>query len=197
MDQPGKSDQPSRAGLRLRDRIGAVDLIGEEDAARQMGIIIEEEVGSLVAVVRAQHESEFASLREEFDSRPAKRNGSPNLRQRIVLILGVSVLILCGIYQPYEAELRIQGDNLKAFLGYYTIFYPPTSQDAAAPFMELADRRGEIRNQAVQGRSWAYPSTIRILIPAAMVVLCTITLVLTVGDRPFRSRNAETTRDAS
>jgi len=48
-----------------------------------------------------------------------------NKKQRIVLLIGIILVLICGLFPPYEGELR---DNVKQEIGYHFLFTSPSSE---------------------------------------------------------------------
>lgn len=51
-----------------------------------------------------------------------------NRNQKITIAIGVILIILSGLFPPYEGELTIQGDSPRRHLGRHFIFAPPTPE---------------------------------------------------------------------
>ena len=52
-----------------------------------------------------------------------------NKRQQIILLMGILLVIVSGLFPPYKVEIRSEGDNYKIYIGHYFLFVPPTLID--------------------------------------------------------------------
>lgn len=67
-----------------------------------------------------------------------------NRKQRTVIAIASLFLVLSGLFLPFDAEYRTEGDNLKKFMGYRLAFDPPSELEM---FLAL---RGD-RPKAIMG----------------------------------------------
>ncbi len=51
-----------------------------------------------------------------------------NKKQRIILSIGIFIVIISGLFPPYEGELLRDGDILKKYMGYHFLFLPPNEK---------------------------------------------------------------------
>lgn len=49
-----------------------------------------------------------------------------NIKQKIVIAVATVLVALSGLFPPFEGEYRRQGDNLRKYIGYHSIFSPPS-----------------------------------------------------------------------
>ena len=52
-----------------------------------------------------------------------------NIKQQIIIIIGVLLVVFCGLFLPYEGEYLREGDNFKRYMGYYLLFSPPSEME--------------------------------------------------------------------
>lgn len=48
-----------------------------------------------------------------------------NKKQRNIILIGIILVLICGLFPPYEGELR---DNVKQEIGYHFLFTSPSSE---------------------------------------------------------------------
>jgi hypothetical protein len=46
--------------------------------------------------------------------------------QKGIIIGGLALVLLMGLFPPYVGTHLREGDNLSRFVGYYSLFFPPT-----------------------------------------------------------------------
>jgi hypothetical protein len=100
-----------------------------------------------------------------------------NFRQKIIVGLGTLLILITGLYPPYEGVYIREGDNLKIFLGYHRFFDPPTPHQVAARFPEYNSRRriGEIPKEL---KCRAYIDIKRAAFQIVIIILTTAGIVI-------------------
>jgi hypothetical protein len=197
---------------RLKDRLKEVDFVGSEDAGELVGALLEEEWEAREAALTARQEAELNRIREVMDQEikhlrggaaaseardealrqnpraPSGDGVSEHKARGGVLLIGALLVLLSGIYPPFEGEIRVEGDNLKTFMGYYPIFAPPSASEVAGRF----GVRGREGRWTVEERSHAYVAMSRVGLQIAVIVLCTVALALAVPkSRVWRASKRE------
>ena len=96
-----------------------------------------------------------------------------NKTQRIIISIGIFLVILSGLFPPYEGELRREGDTLKKYMGYHFLFLPPTER---AVYIAVLGR-------TPKSMSWSgYQSKLNSHIVASRVWVQVVTIVVaTIG----------------
>ena len=107
-----------------------------------------------------------------------------NRRQKVVVVIGVILVLLCGLFPPFEGECRLRGENLKAFVGYRFLFSPPSQDEVWSVIGGLA----------AADRYSSHIETQRVWLQFATVIIATVGLVVLLGDRP---RNRSRVRDSA
>jgi threonine/homoserine efflux transporter RhtA len=51
-----------------------------------------------------------------------------NKRQKTSVLFGVALVLLCGLYPPYEGVWTREGDDLTKYMGYSFLFAPPSQK---------------------------------------------------------------------
>src|SRR3989338_6937350 len=104
-----------------------------------------------------------------------------NKKQRIILSIGILVVILSGLFPPYEGEFRKEGDNRKIYMGYHFLFASPTERDVLEAF------RGAPKSTAVSqdilSRFNSYIITSRVLVQVVTIVIATLVLLFLVAGK--------------
>jgi|GEM_PF-1541643 len=106
-----------------------------------------------------------------------------NRNQKIILMVGLFLILLSGIFPAYEGEWRRTGDNLKVNLGYNFIFAPPNSIKVAKAFNEYVERKYEISDYL------EFNATIissRFFIQIVTILILTIGLIYLFKDFNFK-----------
>ena len=49
-----------------------------------------------------------------------------NTVQRAIILAGVILVVLSGLFPAYEGEVSRPGDNKRGHIGHYSLFFPPT-----------------------------------------------------------------------
>lgn len=88
-----------------------------------------------------------------------------NQNQKIAVGIGVALVILSGLFPPYEGELAVGGDNLRRHLGHHFLFAPPTP---------------EYVNKAIRGETASTPTGVRLARCRASVILSEFVVQLSV-----------------
>jgi hypothetical protein len=89
-----------------------------------------------------------------------------NRNQKIAVAIGVALVVLSGLFPPYEGELAVvKGDNLRRHLGRHFLFAPPTP---------------EYVNKAILGETASTPTGIYLARFRATVVLSEFVVQLSV-----------------
>lgn len=92
-----------------------------------------------------------------------------NKNQRIVLLIGIFLILLSGLFPYYEGELRIPGDNLKTNLGHFFIFSPPTIKQIRSAFNENYHSDNNFNANIVVSRYFIQIVTIFLFITGLML----------------------------
>lgn len=103
-----------------------------------------------------------------------------NRNQKIILIFGLLLILLSGLFPVYEGEWRREGDNLKKYLGYYFILNPPNSINVAKAFSKYYEKLDQTRFNA-------NIITSRFFMQIVIILILTIGLVFLFGDAKRRS----------
>lgn len=88
-----------------------------------------------------------------------------NRNQKIAIAIGVALVVLSGLFPPYEGELAVEGDNLRRHLGRHFLFAPPTP---------------EYVNRAIRGDTASTPEGVYLARFRSRVVLSEIAVQLSV-----------------
>lgn len=103
-----------------------------------------------------------------------------NQNQRLIILIGIFLVLLSGLFPAYEGEWRRTGDNYKKYLGYHFIFNPPDSDFVGEAF----------RGKSDIGYDERYSSQIiasRFFIQIFTILIVTLGLVILFKDqKPYR-----------
>jgi len=88
-----------------------------------------------------------------------------NRNQKIVVAIGVVLVVLSGLFPPYEGEFAGEGDNPKRHLGRHFLFAPPTP---------------EYVSKAIRGANASTPTGRKLAYYRASVVLSEVVVQLSV-----------------
>jgi hypothetical protein len=90
-----------------------------------------------------------------------------NKKQRIIISIGILLVILSGLFPPYEGEFRREGDNLKKYMGHHFLFLPPNERavyiavfDRTPKRMSWIGHHGKLNSHIVASRVWVQVVTI-------------------------------------
>lgn len=99
-----------------------------------------------------------------------------NQKQRIVILIGIILVLICGLFPPYEGEIRTSGENIKKEIGYHFLL---SSLSAEKIHNEMLSDYPEAPQyeQSDAMRYYAYISTSKYGVQIITIVLVTIGLV--------------------
>ena len=100
-----------------------------------------------------------------------------NKKQRIIISIGIFLVILSGLFPPYEGELLREGDTLKKYMGYHFLFLPPNER---AVYIAVLGRtpsiqafhnyKSKLNSHIVASRVWVQIVTIVVATIGLMVL---------------------------
>ena len=95
-----------------------------------------------------------------------------NRKQRIVISIGIFLVVLSGLFPPYEGELRSEGDTLKKYMGYHFLFLPPNER---AVYIAVFNRTPKSRSCGYfQSKLNSYIVASRVWVQFVTIVVATI-----------------------
>lgn len=103
-----------------------------------------------------------------------------NKKQRMVIAIAVLLVILSGLFPPYEGEYRLEGDNNKKFMGYRFLFDPPSQTEVCQSIL------GKTFSSSSGYYLRKFSSTIitsRVWVQIITVVVASTGIVLLLSDR--------------
>jgi len=100
-----------------------------------------------------------------------------NKKQKMAVAIAVALVVLNGVYPPYEGEWVCSGDNLKKYLGYHSLFAPPSETDAA--YRALKNMSPQFKYSFFSARI----VTSRVWVQIVTIVIATTGIVLILSDR--------------
>jgi hypothetical protein len=109
-----------------------------------------------------------------------------NKKQRIVVIVALVLVAVCGLFPPYEGEYPMKGDNLRAYIGYRFLFAPPSREQMMREIWQ--DRFVDMKRHTYRCRASIIVS--RIYVQIVVIVTLTAGLLLLF-------RNAEHSRPSN
>ncbi|MFH1748961.1 MAG: hypothetical protein ABIG44_18160 [Planctomycetota bacterium] len=109
-----------------------------------------------------------------------------NKHQQIVVLIGVVLVVLSSLFPPYEGELRMEGDNLKNYLGYRFLFTPPSQADV---FQALLGRSPNSNSRLSICSSHIITSRLWVQIATIVIATAGVALVLGQKNRKGPSKN--------
>jgi len=89
-----------------------------------------------------------------------------NQRQRLIVSGAILLVILSGLFPPFEAEFLQTGDNMKKYMGYHFLFMPPTDNDVFEAFSakgvstQSRDTLGKRSSHIITSRLWIQGVTV-------------------------------------
>jgi hypothetical protein len=104
-----------------------------------------------------------------------------NKKQRIILSIGILLVIVNGLFPPYEGELRRQSDNLKNYMGYHFLFTPPTERDVYEAI--LGRRASNTISHIKLSMFSSHIITSRVWVQVVTVVVATVGLLFLVAGK--------------
>jgi len=54
-----------------------------------------------------------------------------NRKQKIAVAIGVALVVLAGLFPPFEGERNREGDNYRIHAGHHFLFVPPSQNDVS------------------------------------------------------------------
>lgn len=115
-----------------------------------------------------------------------------NHYQKLVILIALALLLLVGVFLPYNGEQSYFNEKSKIFLGYYTAFDPPTRRDMAKSFLKSEYKPVSFEITVDDflkenfGKARIYEASISILI---LITEIFILLILTIGLLVFYSHS--------
>ena len=94
-----------------------------------------------------------------------------NIKQKIVIVIGIFLVIMNCLFLPYEGEYRVEGDNFKVYLGYHFLFTPPTKREVSQAFWGRQEYLHRFSSYIITSRIWIQEVTILIVFSSALILL--------------------------
>jgi len=104
-----------------------------------------------------------------------------NKKQKMAVAIAVALVVLNGVYPPYVGEYIRGGDNPKKYLGYHSLFAPPSEADVFRAIR--GGKPSENTDQYTLSRYSARIVTSRVWVQIVTIVIATTGIVLILSDR--------------
>jgi hypothetical protein len=101
-----------------------------------------------------------------------------NRIQQVIVIIGVVLVILSGLFPPYEGEFHPEGLNYKQYMGYHFLFVPPSGAEV---FRAIFDREWDVGGQQYHSRYSSHIILSQVSVQVVTVVIATVGLFLVFG----------------